>query len=132
MEKLESNLEIQMEKLNLMVPSLILQSFIQNGVLIIVTKSVHLVPLLTLLKLDTNFEYQTLIDIIATDDPKKKLWFIFYYRVKSIKYNSTLVLKVFPDEIMAMPTVKNMFLNASLDEQALSVSPGIIFKGKKK
>ena len=51
--------------------------------------------------------------------------------VKSVKYDSTLMIKVLPNEITSMPTVEEMFVNASLFEREISDRSGIVFKSKK-
>ena len=88
--------------------------------------------LLTVLKIHPNFQYQALLHIRAIDDPEKKLWFSFFYMVKSVKYDSTLMIKVLPNEITSMPTVEEMFVNASLFEREISDRSGIVFKSKTK
>ena len=128
---LQKNLEIQMESLRLMVPDLTQRIYIDNGVLCIETKCVDLVPLLIVLKIHPNFEYEALLHIRAIDDPEKKLWFLFFYMFESVKYGSTLMIKVLPNESTSMPTIEKMFINASSFEREISDRSGVVFKIKK-
>ena len=123
------SLEAKMESLNLMVPGLIIKTFILKGKIVILTKSVHLVPLLTLLKLHENFQYDTLVDITSLDDSVNKLSFQVFYTLINKESKTKVTIMVYPNENKSMPTIENIFVNASLFERGIWDKSRIVFKG---
>ena len=119
------------KSLNLMVPKLIQKTIISKEEITIITTPAHLVPLLTFLKLYTNSQYKMLIDITAIDYPENEKRFQVVYMLMSFKYNSRLIIKVLADEVTPIPTVENLFPNASWYERETWDMFGIFFQGNK-
>ena len=118
-----------LKSLNANVPSLIEKSSISKREICIYTKPESLIALLTFLKLYTNTQFKSLIDITAVDFPDREKRFEVVYIFLSVKLNSRIKVKVCVDELTSVPSIVSLFPAAGWAERETWDMFGIFFKG---
>ena len=83
-----------LRSLNLSLPHFIEKSFISKREICIYTKPEFLIGLLTFIKLHTNTQFKSLIDITAVDFPDREKRFEVVYMLLSVRFNARIKIKV--------------------------------------
>lgn len=104
-------------------------STIAFGELNIEARADQIVPLLTLLKDDADFQFQQLIELCGVDYPERPLRFDVVYLLLSLTKNLRLRVKVQTDEDTAVPSVTAVYPNADWCERETFDMYGVFFSG---
>lgn len=104
-------------------------SSIAYGELNIEARADQIVPLLTLLKDDADFQFQQLIELCGVDYPERPLRFDVVYHLLSLTKNLRLRVKVQTDEDTAVPSVTGVYPNADWCERETFDMYGVFFSG---
>jgi NADH-quinone oxidoreductase subunit C len=104
-------------------------STIAFGELNIEARADQIVPLLTLLKDDADFQFQQLIELCGVDYPERPLRFDVVYLLLSLTKNLRLRIKVQTDEDTAVPSVTAVYPNADWCERETFDMYGVFFSG---
>jgi len=104
-------------------------STIAFGELNIEARADQIVPLLTLLKDDADFQFQQLIELCGVDYPERPLRFDVVYLLLSLTKNLRLRVKVQTDEDTAVPSVTGVYPNADWCEREAFDMYGVFFSG---
>jgi len=104
-------------------------STIAFGELNIEARADQIVPLLTLLKVDADFQFQQLIELCGVDYPERPLRFDVVYLLLSLTKNLRLRVKVQTDEDTAVPSVTGVYPNADWCEREAFDMYGVFFSG---
>ncbi len=104
-------------------------STIAFGELNIEARADQIVPLLTLLKDDADFQFQQLIELCGVDYPERPLRFDVVYLLLSLTKNLRLRVKVQTDEDAAVPSVTGVYPNADWCERETFDMYGVFFSG---
>lgn len=104
-------------------------STIAFGELNIEARADQIVPLLTLLKEDADFQFQQLIELCGVDYPERPLRFDVVYLLLSLTKNLRLRIKVQTDEDTAVPSVTGVYPNADWCEREAFDMYGVFFSG---
>jgi len=104
-------------------------SCIAFGELNIEARADQIVPLLTLLKDDADFQFQQLIELCGVDYPERPLRFDVVYLLLSLTKNLRLRIKVQTDEDTAVPSVTGVYPNADWCERETFDMYGVFFSG---
>jgi NADH-quinone oxidoreductase subunit C len=104
-------------------------STIAFGELNIEARADRIVPLLTLLKDDADFQFQQLIELCGVDYPERPLRFDVVYLLLSLTKNLRLRIKVQTDEDTAVPSVTGVYPNADWCERETFDMYGVFFSG---
>ncbi|MEY4249887.1 MAG: hypothetical protein RJA87_1520 [Pseudomonadota bacterium] len=104
-------------------------STIAFGELNIEARADQIVPLLTLLKDDADFQFQQLIELCGVDYPERPLRFDVVYHLLSLTMNLRLRVKVQTDEDTAVPSVTGVYPNADWCERETFDMYGVFFSG---
>jgi len=104
-------------------------STIAFGELNIEARADQIVPLLTLLKDDADFQFQQLIELCGVDYPERPLRFDVVYHLLSLTKNLRLRVKVQTDEDTAVPSVTGVYPNADWCERETFDMYGVFFSG---
>ena len=104
-------------------------STIAFGELNIEAQADQIVPLLTLLKDDADFQFQQLIELCGVDYPERPLRFDVVYLLLSLTKNLRLRVKVQTDEDTAVPSVTGVYPNADWCERETFDMYGVFFSG---
>ena len=104
-------------------------STIAFGELNIEARADQIVPLLTLLKDDADFQFQQLIELCGVDYPERPLRFDVVYLLLSLTKNLRLRIKVQTDEDTAVPSVTGVYPNADWCEREAFDMYGVFFSG---
>ena len=104
-------------------------SSIAYGELNIEARADQIVPLLTLLKDDADFQFQQLIELCGVDYPERPLRFDVVYLLLSLTKNLRLRVKVQTDEDTAVPSVTGVYPNADWCERETFDMYGVFFSG---
>ena len=104
-------------------------STIAFGELNIEARADQIVPLLTLLKDDADFQFQQLIELCGVDYPERPLRFDVVYLLLSLTKNLRLRIKVQTDEDTAVPSVTGVYPNADWCERETFDMYGVFFSG---
>lgn len=96
--------------------------------LVVVVKREDLLVTLNNLKLHINSQYNLLYNISGVDLVELKYRFVVIYDLLSIKYSQRLSLKVFVNEITAVPSSVGIFRNANWWEREIWDMFGIYFQ----
>ena len=104
-------------------------STIAFGELNIEARADQIVPLLTLLKDDADFQFQQLIELCGVDYPERPLRFDVVYHLLSLTKNVRLRVKVQTDEDTAVPSVTGVYPNADWCERETFDMYGVFFSG---
>ncbi len=104
-------------------------SAIAFGELNIEARADQIVPLLTLLKDDADFQFQQLIELCGVDYPERPLRFDVVYLLLSLTKNLRLRIKVQTDEDTAVPSVTGVYPNADWCERETFDMYGVFFSG---
>jgi NADH-quinone oxidoreductase subunit C len=104
-------------------------STIAFGELNIEARADQIVPLLTLLKDDADFQLQQLIELCGVDYPERPLRFDVVYLLLSLTKNLRLRVKVQTDEDTAVPSVTGVYPNADWCERETFDMYGEFFSG---
>jgi NADH-quinone oxidoreductase subunit C len=104
-------------------------SNIAFGELNIEARADQIVPLLTLLKEDADFQFQQLIELCGVDYPERPLRFDVVYLLLSLTKNLRLRIKVQTDEDIAVPSVTAVYPNADWCERETFDMYGVFFSG---
>jgi len=99
------------------------------GELNIEARADQIVPLLTLLKDDADFQFQQLIELCGVDYPERPLRFDVVYLLLSLTKNLRLRIKVQTDEDTAVPSVTGVYPNADWCERETFDMYGVFFSG---
>ncbi len=113
---IENNRELKIDKIELIHDNLILCSSIDNLILNI-----------NVLKVDSNFKFRQLIDILGIDYPQKEKRFEVVYLFLSHENNFRISLKTNIDEHEIVPTLTNIFPSANWQEREVFDMFGIKF-----
>ena len=89
----------------------------------------QIVPLLTLLKDDADFQFQQLIELCGVDYPERPLRFDVVYLLLSLTKNLRVRIKVQTDEDTAVPSVTGVYPNADWCERETFDMYGVFFSG---
>ena len=89
----------------------------------------QIVPLLTLLRDDSDFQFQQLVELCGVDYPQRPLRFDVVYLLLSLTKNVRIRVKVQTDEDTAVPTVASVYPNADWCEREAFDMYGIFFSG---
>ena len=104
-------------------------STIAFGELNIEARTDQIVPLLSLLKDDADFQFQQLIELCGVDYPERPLRFDVVYLLLSLTKNLRLRIKVQTDEDTAVPSVTGVYPNADWCERETFDMYGVFFSG---
>jgi NADH-quinone oxidoreductase subunit C len=104
-------------------------STIAFGELNIEARADQIVPLLTLLKDDSEFQFQQLVELCGVDYPERPLRFDVVYHLLSLTKNLRLRVKVQTDEDTAVPSVTSVYPNADWCEREAFDMYGMFFSG---
>jgi NADH-quinone oxidoreductase subunit C len=104
-------------------------STIAFGELNIEARADQIVPLLTLLKDDADFQFQQLIELCGVDYPERPLRFDVVYHLLSLTKNLRLRVRVQTDEDTAVPSVTGVYPNADWCERETFDMYGVFFSG---
>lgn len=104
-------------------------STVAYGELNIEARADQIVPLLTLLKDDADFQFQQLIELCGVDYPERPLRFDVVYHLLSLTKNLRLRVKVQTDEDTAVPSVTGVYPNADWCERETFDMYGVFFSG---
>jgi NADH dehydrogenase (ubiquinone) Fe-S protein 3 len=118
-----------LRSLNLSLPHFIEKSFISKREICIYTKPEFLIGLLTFIKLHTNTQFKSLIDITAVDFPDREKRFEVVYMLLSVRFNARIKIKVCVDELTSLPSVVDLYPSAGWAERETWDMFGIFFKG---
>lgn len=99
------------------------------GELNIEARADQIVPLLTLLKDDADFQFQQLVELCGVDYPERPLRFDVVYHLLSLTKNLRLRVKVQTDEDTAVPSVTGVYPNADWCEREAFDMYGMFFSG---
>ena len=89
----------------------------------------QIVPLLTLLRDDSDFQFQQLVELCGVDYPQRPLRFDVVYLLLSLTKNVRIRVKVQTDEDTAVPSVASVYPNADWCEREAFDMFGIFFSG---
>ena len=89
----------------------------------------QIVPLLTLLRDDSEFQFQQLVELCGVDYPQRPLRFDVVYLLLSLTKNVRIRVKVQTDEDTAVPSVASVYPNADWCEREAFDMYGIFFSG---
>ena len=124
MEYLNKNYGLSLiEKL----PSSILSVHFASGELSISVPHTLIYPCLSFLKLHTNTQYRSLMDMTVIDYPEKNIRFEVVYNLLSINYNSRIRVKTYVNEMTALPTISTIFSCADWLEREIWDMYGLYF-----
>jgi len=104
-------------------------STIAFGELNIEARADQIVPLLSLLKDDADFQFQQLIELCGVDYPERPLRFDVVYLLLSLTKNLRVRIKVQTDEDTAVPSVTGVYPNADWCERETFDMYGVFFSG---
>lgn len=117
------------EQINAKAAGAVTGSTIAFGELNIEARADQIVPLLTLLKDDADFQFQQLIELCGVDYPERPLRFDVVYLLLSLTKNLRLRVKVQTDEDTAVPSVTGVYPNADWCERETFDMYGVFFSG---
>jgi NADH-quinone oxidoreductase subunit C len=117
------------EQITAKAGSAVTGSTIAFGELNIEARADQIVPLLTLLKDDADFQFQQLIELCGVDYPERPLRFDVVYLLLSLTKNLRLRVKVQTDEDTAVPSVTGVYPNADWCERETFDMYGVFFSG---
>jgi NADH-quinone oxidoreductase subunit C len=89
----------------------------------------QIVPLLALLRDDSEFQFQQLVELCGVDYPQRALRFDVVYLLLSLTKNVRIRVKVQTDEDTAVPSVASVYPNADWCEREAFDMYGIFFSG---
>lgn len=89
----------------------------------------QIVPLLALLRDDSEFQFQQLVELCGVDYPQRPLRFDVVYLLLSLTKNVRIRVKVQTDEDTAVPSVASVYPNADWCEREAFDMYGIFFSG---
>jgi NADH-quinone oxidoreductase subunit C len=89
----------------------------------------QIVQLLTLLRDDSDFQFQQLVELCGVDYPQRPLRFDVVYLLLSLTKNVRVRVKVQTDEDTAVPSVASVYPNADWCEREAFDMYGIFFSG---
>jgi len=98
-----------------------------EGVFIVLNK--HLLFVLTFLKLHIGFQYTLLSCVSGVDILNSKYRFAVVYDLLSLTYNSRIRVKVFVNEMTAVPSLIGIYINSDWWEREVWDMYGILFLG---
>lgn len=104
-------------------------SKIAFGELNIEARADQIVPLLTLLRDDADFQFQQLVELCGVDYPERPLRFDVVYHLLSLTKNVRLRVKVQTDEDTPVPSVTSVYPNADWCERETFDMYGVFFSG---
>lgn len=113
---IENNKELKIDKIELIHDNLILFSSTDN-----------LIHNINILKIDSNFKFRQLIDILGIDYPQKEKRFEVVYLFLSHENNFRISVKINIDEHEIVPTLTNIFPSANWQEREVFDMFGIKF-----
>ena len=86
-----------------------------------------LLPILTILKYHTHFQFTLLTDICALDYPTRSNRFSVIYNLLSLRFNYRLRLKVLTNELDGIPSITSVHPSANWYEREIWDMFGIYF-----
>lgn len=86
-----------------------------------------LLKVLTILKHHNIFEMKTLTDLVVYDLPGKNKRFVFFYYMRSILFNSQILLKLYVKELDCVPSVTGIYSSADWLEREVWDMFGVLF-----
>ena len=89
----------------------------------------QIVPLLAVLRDDSEFQFQQLVELCGVDYPQRPLRFDVVYLLLSLTKNVRIRVKVQTDEDTAVPSVASVYPNADWCEREAFDMYGIFFSG---
>jgi NADH dehydrogenase (ubiquinone) Fe-S protein 3 len=109
------------------VPRFIILASVEKSEISILSQHDTVYFLILFFKKHTNTLLNVLSDITAVDYPQKSLRFEVVYNCFSIKYNYRLRFKVSVSEILAIPSIHNIFLCSNWFEREVFDLFGVFF-----
>ena len=109
------------------VPILAYQRFMDENTIIVSRDS--LLFSLSCLKSHIGYQYSLLTSIAGVDFLGKSYRFCVVYDLLSLNFNSRIRVKTFVNEIISVPSVVNLYINANWWEREVWDMFGIYFEG---
>ena len=122
------NLQDLEKKINSELGTKIKGSNINHGQIYITINPEDLLDTTLLLKTNKNTKFRQLIDITAVDYPGKKKRFKIVYLLLSHENNLRIVINIYIDEKIAVPSITKIFPSANWMEREIFDMYGISYK----
>ena len=97
--------------------------------LTIAARADQIVPLMTFLRDDPRYQFQTLVDLCGVDYPERGQRFEVVYHLLSMRRNKRIRVKIRTDEATPVPTLVNVYPAADWYEREAFDMYGILFNG---
>lgn len=104
-----------------------IQINIKENILVIYTKSDHIVNLLNFLKNNQYLQFKTLVSITAVDYPKKTDRFEINYFLLSYKLNTRIIIKLSTSDTKPVPSITSVYKGANWYEREVWDLFGVFF-----
>jgi NADH-quinone oxidoreductase subunit C len=105
----------------------LLASSVEHDQLIVTVPSERIVPVMTLLRDDSRFQFEQLIDVCGVDYPDRPQRFEVVYALLSVSLNLRLRVKVATDEDTPVPSVVSVWPSANWFERETWDLYGVFF-----
>jgi NADH-quinone oxidoreductase subunit C len=107
----------------------VLDHYLQNGELVVITEPKNIVPLLTFLREDESCRFTQLTDLCGVDYPTRAKRFELVYNLLSIHKNCRLRIKLSVDEATPVPSIVDVHPAANWFEREVWDMYGVQFSG---
>lgn len=104
-------------------------AYVAFGELTVHALAHRIVPLLTNLRDDPEFQFQQLIDVCGADYPQREKRFDVVYHLLSMTKNRRVRIKVETDEVTPVPSVVSVYPAADWFEREAFDMYGVLFEG---
>lgn len=98
-----------------------------SGEQVITVKPAYLLPLLSALRDQTDFQFSQLVDIAGVDFPEREQRFEVVYLLLSLRKNARLKVRVCTDETTPVPSAVSVYSSAGWFEREAWDMYGILF-----
>jgi len=105
----------------------LLSSAVEHDQLIVTVPAERIVPVMTLLRDNPNFQFEQLIDVCGVDYPDRPQRFEVVYALLSVSLNLRLRVKVATDEDTPVPSVVSVWPSANWFERETWDLYGVFF-----
>ena len=112
---------------NFILPFSLNNALIKNTDIIFISTTKKIYLTLKFLKNHSLFQFLTLIDIIAYDEPQKKKRFSLIYTFLSIRFNNRFQILIKTEELQPIISISNLFKAANWIEREVWDLYGIFF-----
>ena len=116
------------KKINSELTTKINSSFIKYDQIYINVNSSDIIEVITFLKTNNQTKFKQLIDITAVDYPEKEKRFKIVYLLLSLEKNLRIVINIYIDEKIVVPTITKIFPSANWMEREVYDMYGVSFK----